>query len=105
MSNPWDTRASWDEPSWNLDQVAEFLGATANNVRQMLSRRTVPQPDDQDGRRHMWSPATVYRHTLQHRPQLAGRIPRLFPRIPSPTPAAFLDALTVAVPGTGPVYV
>jgi hypothetical protein len=85
----WASRTDWFTPRWTVDLIATFLGVAANTISQLLTRGSFPQPSDRDGRRHLWEPAAVYRYALQHRPQLAARVPRLFPRVPDPTAAVF----------------
>lgn len=48
-----------------------------------------------------WPAPETFRFIFKHLPTRAGLIPRLFPRIPDPHPAAFVSAQRVAVPGIG----
>jgi len=101
----WEARTDWFTPKLTADQVATFLGVAPNTISQMLARGSFPQPRERAGRRYVWAPAAVYRYGLQHRPQLTGRVPRLFPRVPDPTAAVFAGSSTIVLPGTGPRFV
>lgn len=78
------------------DTVAELLNVKPTSLRQMLSRGAFPPPDDTRGRINTWHTATVFTFIKNHRPELAERIPRLYPRNTPPEPARFLGARAVA---------
>lgn len=48
-----------------------------------------------------WPASDTFRFIMNHLPARTGLIPRLFPRVPDPRPAAFVSAERATVPGIG----
>lgn len=79
--------------------IADLLGIKPASLRQLLTRGGFPPPTHTEGRANLWLASTVFNYALIHRPDLHQRIPRLYPRIPSPNPAAYLGARSVTIGG------
>lgn len=79
------------------DDVANLMQIRPASLRQLLTRRAFPEPDLDIGRTNAWRAGTVFNYILSSRPELAQRIPRLYPRIANPNPALFLGASSAII--------
>lgn len=79
------------------DDVANLMQIRPASLRQLLTRRAFPEPNLSEGRTNAWRAGTVFDYILSSRPELAHRIPRLYPRIANPNPALFLGASSAII--------
>lgn len=82
--------------------IADLMEIKPASLRQLLTRGGFPTYDFTEGRANLWRASTVFSYLLIHRPELSDRIPRLYPRIPQPNPAAYLGARSVRIGGSWP---
>lgn len=101
----WVTQADWKKPLLNVSEVAKLLDVQPNTVTQLVARGVLPQSVERVGRRNAWPPAEIYPYALANTPGVWARIPRLFPRVPAPSPAKFLGAQKMPLLGDGPTFV
>lgn len=101
----WGERTWWSQSTFTVNEVAKILGVEPATINQLLSRGTFVSPDFRQGRHNCWSMERIYRFIFAERPQLADRVPRLFPRVQKPRPATFLGSLRVILPGAGTAFV
>lgn len=99
----WSDRACWTQTAWTAEQTARLTGLKQDTIYHYVSRKDpkFPQPRTEGGRIH-FTAEQVLRFILEHRPRRSHTVvPRLFPRIPEPTPAQFVRAEQVSVADVG----
>lgn len=90
----WSTYSRWHEPRINADALAAYLDTTTDWIEHCLAegKPYVPAPADRQFGHPRWTEHQVFTTILSRYPQLADRVPRLFPTTDDARPAQFRTA-------------
>lgn len=98
--NLWQQDSAWFQPALGIDRVAELLDIQPASVRRYLTDHSgFPEPAEQRGNRNLWTPASIYRHVWNTKPQQRQRIPRLCPLAADIPPATFIESEVIETRG------
>lgn len=95
-------RVSYDATTWaarrvGTDWICTLLDIKQTSLHQLIQRGTFPPSSAARGRPGEWPLVHVMDFVQTHRPERAGLLPRLWPRVNPPLPALFLGARQVRI--------